>query len=125
MKRAISHSASRRVLRAYYFSLSMMLAIALCVLPFLHSTVAGSAERNAADQGHRGIKRVAPRPRTKGAPGLNLPNLAAVRNLRPAEPQAPAPISSNRPCYDCGESRDMSDFAAARTEPRNRTGRAG
>ncbi len=51
--------------------------------------------------------------RTKGAPGLNLPNLDEVRKLRPTTPRAPAPIQSNLApvcdpndpncdqCFDC------------------------
>jgi YD repeat-containing protein len=45
--------------------------------------------------GNGGHRPEPPIERTKGAPGLNLPNLDEVRRLRPATPGAPAPIRSN------------------------------
>jgi RHS repeat-associated protein len=72
---------------------------------------------------------------TTGAPGTNLPNLDQVRNAKPAEPKARAPIQSNLMCADCdpqgggggGGYYPAGDpnFSTARERPVNETGGQG
>jgi subtilisin family serine protease len=76
-----------------------------------------------------------PPPTTSGAPGVNLPNLDEMRNLKPQVPKAKAPIESNLICADCdpyggggGATNYPSgdpNFSGARTRPANETGQPG
>lgn len=72
---------------------------------------------------------------TTGAPLENMPNLNDVKNSKPQEPKAKAPIEANLPCADCdpyggggGAANYPSgdpNFSTARTKPKNEIGQRG
>lgn len=76
-----------------------------------------------------------PPPTSTGAPGANLPNLTELRNAKPQEIKASAPIEANLPCADCdpqgggggATNYPTSDpnFSTARGLPTNETGQSG
>ncbi len=100
-------------LRSLCLFLSLTLIVSLCTPIYLRTL--------AQEIRHRQQARITPAP---GKPlGQNLPNLSSIRYLNAIQPHAPAPASTYRPCFDCGERRALSDaLSSARLEPRNRTG---
>jgi RHS repeat-associated protein len=76
-----------------------------------------------------------PPPTTQRPPGVNLPNLDEMRNAKPQQPRAKAPIESNLMCADCdpyggggGAGNYPSgdpNFSGARGRPINETGEPG
>ncbi|MFN2406644.1 MAG: S8 family serine peptidase [Pyrinomonadaceae bacterium] len=76
-----------------------------------------------------------PPPTSTGAPGPGLPNLTRLRNEKPQQPKAKAPIESNLACADCdpvgggggGTYYPPTDpnFSTARRRPSNETGEPG
>src|SRR2546423_9007859 len=123
MKNVPTRSACRLSGNAIHQAMALSIVYALLILPVAAVARATDVKTGNIDRTVvKRAKRVAPLPRTKGVPGPDLPDLASVRNLQPAEPHAAAPVEAGQPCYDCGGHNQTADFAAARTEPRNRTG---
>ncbi|HYR74761.1 MAG TPA: S8 family serine peptidase [Pyrinomonadaceae bacterium] len=91
--------------------------------------------RGSGGTGPGGSFNTTPPPSTTGAPASNLPNLDQVRNSKPADPKAKAPIQSNLMCADCdplgggggGGYYPAGDpnFSTARRRPVNETGHPG
>ena len=85
--------------------------------------------------GPGGTFNTTPPPSTSVAPLQNMPNLDEIRNSKPQQPKATAPIQANLPCADCdpysgggGAGNYPSgdpNFSGARNRPINETGQDG
>ena len=121
---------SPRIAHQFALVIRAVLLTSLAVFPYAFMTSPGHAKgENKQIQTGNGKKtkaRADALRRTKGSPGPNLPNLAALRDAPVVQPQALPPIPSNRRCFDCDERNALIDtFSVARTDLRNRTGRVG
>jgi RHS repeat-associated protein len=119
-----------RITHQFALAIRAIVLTSLAVSPYMFMALPGDAKvenkQVQAPSGKKPKTHASALGRTKGAPGPDLPNLSTLRNAPAVQPQALPPVPSNLRCFDCDDRKALSDdFSVARTELRNRIGRAG
>jgi len=113
--------SSPRVCRGLSLSLRVILLVSLSI-----SSTGTFSSGSLANNKHEGSKARTPSTKTKGVPTQGLPDLRDLRVVQNSVTRPPEPLRVDQNCFDCDvRNRLTDDFAIARTEASNRTGRDG